>query len=209
MSLPEPRPGESLEFHIYPETASESTLGNAEAIVWSSILHLCSQAAAEWVARITHNIRSKRDRTAVRSNLRLYIQQAYQFYEAAGAAKPNTAPLIYYYSFLNLAKALCELRKPRLHTRDECYSHGLSWRPDRRSVVNLARERVTITAKPGMWHALWEALMGSRCPVGHSIKLPIKHLFSCCPEITSEFGRVFGYRHLGFVDLEKPDILRD
>lgn len=130
MPLPDPRKGESIGFSIYPETSVEFTLGNPEAIVWSSIRHLCSQRAGEWYARNVHKIHDERTRSAVARDVKLYVQQASEFYDAAVNAKPNTAPLFYYYSFLNLAKALCETRYPRLHRRRECYAHGLSWRPD-------------------------------------------------------------------------------
>ncbi len=207
MPLPRPRAGESLGFHVYPSFNEESTLGNPETIVWSSIHHLCSRAAAEGIAWRAHKIARKKDRASVAANLKLYIQQAYEFYQVAATAKPNTAPLIYYYSFLNLAKGLCELKKPQLHEREECYSHGLSWRPDPRTVVNLATERVTVTNRRGIWHALWEALTLSRCPVAGPTKLPVRGLFSHCPEISSEFIRLFGRHRLGCLNLENCDVM--
>jgi hypothetical protein len=196
-----------MEFHVHPSISNEATLGNPETIIWSSIQHLCSRDAAESIALHLYKISRKKDRTALAANLKLYIQQASEFYHAAAAAKPNTAPLIYYYSFLNLAKALCELKKPRLHERRECYAHGISWRPDPRRVVDLRRERVTIVGR-GMWHALWETLMLTTCPAMNPTLL-VSNLFSYCPEISSEFIRVFGNRRLGYVDLEKPDVLFD
>lgn len=208
MPLPKPRAGESLGFHVYPAFTDEGTVGSAETIIWSSIQHLCSRAAAETVARNAHKIAGKRDRTALAHNLKIYIQQASEFYHAAAMAKPNTAPLIYYYAFLNLAKALCELTKPGLHGRNECYSHGLSWRPNPRRIADLSTERVTI-GRRGVWHALWESLMRTTCPAVNPTKLPVSELFSHCPEISSEFFRVIGFRHCGFIDLERPDVLYD
>jgi len=140
--------------------------------------------------------------------VKLYIQHASEFYRAAAMAKPNTAPLIYYYAFLNLAKALCEIKKPRLHERSECYSHGLSWRPNPRKVVDLRTESVKIVGR-GMWHALWESLMLNPCPAANPTKLPIRSLFSYCPEISSEFFRVFGFPGYSLIDLEKPNIRHD
>lgn len=163
MPLADPRKGESIGFSIYPETSVEFTLGNPEAIVWSSIRHLCSQRAGEWYARNVHKIHNERTRSAVARNVKLYVQQASEFYDAAVNAKPNTAPLFYYYSFLNLAKALCETRYPHLHRRRECYAHGLSWRPDPQKLVTLPKEKVTV-GRRGIWHLLWETVMQAPCP---------------------------------------------
>jgi hypothetical protein len=210
MPLPAPRQGQPLGFHVYPRSSEEGTLGNPETIIWSSINHLCSRSVANWLAAERHNISKKRHRTAVAANLRMYIQQASEFYHVAGSAKPNTAPLMYYYSFLNLAKGLCELNKPRLHERAECYSHGLSWRPNPKKMVDLKNEDVKIagSARRGVWHALWETLTGVTLPLTDPMSLPIKGLLSYCPEISSEFRHLFG----GFsdsVDLEEPNVMCD
>jgi YaaC-like Protein len=207
MRLAKPREGESLGFRVYPDSSVEATLGNPETVIWSSINLLCSRSAAESVAWSVYRIARKRDRAALARNVKLYVQHASEFYHAAGSAKPNTAPLIYYYSFLNLAKALCELRRPRFHERQECYAHGLSWRPDPLKLVDLPRERVTITG-PGVWHELWESVMRVPCPAARRTKLRIKSLFSCCPEISAEFLQVFG-GPVGQIDFESPDVLYD
>jgi len=162
---------------------------------------------AESIAWDVYKISRKKDRTALAANLKLYIQQASEFYQAAAMAKPNTAPLIYYYSFLNLAKALCELTKPRLHERKECYSHGLSWKPNPKKITDPKTDRVRIVNR-GVWHALWESLMFKSCPAINPTSLSVSGLFSYCPEISSEFLRIFKFRRLSFVDLT-PDILYD
>lgn len=155
MPLAPPRPGESIGFHVYPTASNEGTLGDP-------VKHLCSRTVALQLAW-SRGIKSKRDRESVAWNLKLYVRQAAEFCETAGAAKPNTAPLIYYYSFLNLAKAVCELERPAFHRTNECYHHGLSWKPDPKKLVNPNREVVSITTR-GVWHGLWEALSQRPCP---------------------------------------------
>lgn len=191
MPLPEPRKGESLGFSIYSQASIEFTIGNPETIIWSSIRHLCSQRAGEWYARNIHKIYNKRTRSAVAGSVKLYVQQASEFYEAAANAKPNTAPLFYYYSFLNLAKALCEIHRPRLHRRPECYAHGLTWRPDPLNTVILAKEEVTI-GRRGIWHLLWETVTQAACPARNPTHLSVLKLFSYCPEIGVEFAKLYG-----------------
>jgi hypothetical protein len=205
MPLAEPRAGESLGLHIYPEFGDEYTVADPEKIIWSSIRHLSSRGVVEWAAEHRHGITSKRDRSLLAHNLKLYIEQASEFYHAAAGGKPNTAPLMYYYSFLNLAKALCEFRKPKLHERSECYAHGLSWRPDPHRLVNPEREYVTIRGR-GIWHVLWECMMREPYSAPDGAKLPIRVLLSYCPEISSEYGTIFA-RPTMLIDLEKPDLL--
>jgi hypothetical protein len=182
MPLRDPRQGKPVGFHVYPATSDEGTLGDPETILWSSIRHLCSRGVAEGVGARIHGIKQKAALKAVAHNLDLYIQQAFEFYEAARAAKPNTAPLIYYYSFLNLAKAFCELRRPRFHERPECYRHGLSWRPSPKYLVDLQREEVSLTSR-GVWHALWESLRQTACPAANPTRIKIKLLDLVEPDI--------------------------
>lgn len=207
MPLPLPRVGTSAGFHVYPTVADEGTLGDSETIIWSSIKHLCSRGVAEDVAAPIHGITRKRDRRAVGRNLKLYIQQAAEFYDAAHSAKPNTAPLIYYYSFLNLAKALCELNRPQFHECTECYKHGISWKPDRQNLASPLTDTVSLTTR-GVWHVLWECLTRKSCPAANPTNLQIKQLFSYCPEISVESGQTLA-TNLNLIDIISPDVLYD
>jgi hypothetical protein len=147
MPLSPPRQGENIGFFSYPAVSLESTLAEPEVVIWSSIRQLLSRGYTESIATNVHGIEKKRARRDVATNVRLYIQQASEFYEVAKAAKPNTAPLIYYYSFLHLAKALCEFKIPNVHTHPECYRHGLSWTPKPHALVNLLTEAVRLTRR--------------------------------------------------------------
>jgi hypothetical protein len=192
---------------VYPATSDEGTLGDPETIIWSSIRHLCSSGVAESIAEDFHGIKRPRDLRAVAGNLKIYVHHAYEFYEAAKVAKPNTAPLIYYYSFLNLAKALCELRHPRFHQRPECYHHGITWHPSPVYIVNPERDEVSLTTR-GIWHVLWESLMGSSCTAPNPMPLRIRDLFLYCPELGIEVSQAFG-ENMRLLDLVDPDILFD
>lgn len=207
MPLSDPRPGESLGFSAYPATSDEGTLGDPEQIIWSSIRHLCSRGVAEEVAIYVHDVTKVRDIRAIARNLKLYINQAHEFYEAAQVAKPNTAPLIYYYSFLHLAKALCEFRHPGFHKKPEYYRHGISWRPNKDYLVNLEKEVVSLTTR-GVWHVLWESLTRTACAAPNPTRLRIKDLFLYCPEISVETGKAFKSASQ-LVKLVEPDILYD
>lgn len=205
MSLPEPRPGDSLGFRLLPLQEDEVTLGDPEMIIWSSIKHMISFDIADRVLRSVHKIGKQSTRKTVAKNVKLYVEHAFEFYEAANAAKANTAPLFYYYSFLNLAKALCEIRHPKFRTKPESYRHGLSWRPDTQRVVNMKRESLSISTR-GVWHVLWETLEGKKCAVANPVRLGVRELFSLCGSIEIEFEKT--YRRLTpLIDLVKPHIL--
>lgn len=208
MSLVNSREGTPLGFSSYPRRSDEGTLGNPETIVWSSIRHLSSREMAVSVAYEVHSVKKKTELQAVAKNLKLFIGQAYEFYEAAKSAKPNTAPLIYYYSFLNLAKALCEIRKPGFHKRDDYYNHGIRWKNDRNLLVNIDKECVHIPTRRGVWHALMESILGQGFSITTPQKLSIKELFLNCPEISIETSRSFA-RDSNYIELVNPQILID
>lgn len=207
MALPQPREGESEGFRLYPDITGITTLGDPEDVTWASIRQLCSRALAEGIAEDTFGIRRKRDREDIATNVRIYIQQATEFYEAARSARSSTAPLLHYYSFLHLAKAICEFKNPRLHARRESYRHGLSWRPDPQYTVDMERESISLTTR-GIWHMLWETLTATPLRVPNPTRLRVKDLFACCPEISIEFERAYGTPS-NLIELIYPDILSD
>ena len=207
MVLPDPRVGESIGFHTYPDASYEGTLGDPERITWTSIKHLCSREVADRVLYVVHNIRDKRQRKSLSFNMSLYIQQAAELYEAAQYAKANTAPLFYYYSFLNLAKARCEINYPRFHKSNESYRHGISWRPNPSYLVNIESDTVNLTTR-GVWHVLWEVLVGRPCAIPNPTTLKVRDLFCFCPEISIECERTFG-RGTKLIDLIKPNVVFD
>lgn len=207
MALPDPRVGESIEFHIYPSISFEATLGDPEKIIWSSIKHLCSRDVANGILYRNYKISDRRRRVAVANNIKLYIEQVVEFYEAAQAAKSNTSPLFYYYSFLNLAKARCEIQHPRFHKKEENYRHGISWKPSREYLANIKTTEISLTTR-GVWHVLWETLIGKRCRVRNLTNVRIADLFSFCPEISIEYQRTFG-NESRIINLINPDVMFD
>jgi hypothetical protein len=207
MGLPEPRHGEAESLHIFPETSEEVTIGDPEKVVWSSIKQMTARDLAEHVLYNVHNVTSKLRRKVTAENIKLYIAQAFEFYEAARIAKANTAPLFYYYSFLNLAKSLCEIRYPMFHKRPESRRHGLSWQPSPKYFVEMKNEYLTISTR-GVWHTLLDAVEGQRQTIANPTKIKIKYLFALCPEIAIEFARTYG-ESSKLIRLVEPQILYD
>ncbi|HEY6281052.1 MAG TPA: YaaC family protein [Burkholderiales bacterium] len=206
-SLPLPRKGEEVGLCSYPFYGYEETIGDPENAIWSSIHHLCSGEVADQYLFSIHGIKKKSARAKISKNIKLYLQQAYEFYLAAKEAKPNTGPLFYYYSFLHLAKARCEIAYPNFHKEDKCYCHGISWRPNRNFIVDPNTDTVTLI-KHGVWQALLEAVTGQSCTVAQGTRLQIKDFFSYCPEISVEYERAFGETQRR-LDLVKPSLVTD
>jgi hypothetical protein len=190
MALRPPRDGINAGFHMLPDESYEGTLGDPEKILWASLRHMCARDVATEVLHDVHNIKRRSDLKKVSNNLKVYIEQAYNFYRAAQQAETATSPLIYYYSFLNLAKALSEIRYPGFHKHPESYRHGLTWKPNKEYLVNLETETVNISTR-GVWHTLIEAASGNPVVLSNPLPVKIKELFALCPETSIEFQRTF------------------
>jgi len=194
MPLPPARTGnlQAFQLHVYPPSQTEWTLGDPETVTWSAVRHLTAKSDATEVASKRHGIASDSDCREIAENVKLYIRQASDFYQAAKASGPNTAPLQYYYSFLHLAKALCEFKRPRFHECQECYRHGVTWKPSPGALADPKTSWVALSGK-GIWQALWESLTGKQFPLASPSQLPIKDLFCYCPEIAVEVQTAFGH----------------
>jgi hypothetical protein len=162
---------------------------------------------AEGVLYGIHGITSAGKRAAVARNIELYVQQAYEFYEVASAAKANTAPLLYYYSFLQLAKAICEIANPQFHRLNESRGHGLSYSPSPTKLVNMNTEYVSVTRRRGVWHVLLEALQHQPFAAAN-VRFKVADLFELCPEISAEYQSTYG-RPTRLIELIDPDLLVD
>lgn len=103
MKLPQERPGDllrlkdrELEFSFYPMTRSNRRWG----------IHSTLYAADPWAViagSVAEGLSTSNDKAAAAS----FVRQAREYFSAAERATSiETPPLLYYYSFLNLAKAI-------------------------------------------------------------------------------------------------------
>ncbi|MBM4275557.1 MAG: hypothetical protein FJ134_14010 [Deltaproteobacteria bacterium] len=210
MALKEPRIGDPIKFSLYPDFSEVWTLGNPEKVIWSSIKHFCAKEVINHILKNTYGISDRKIRSEIHQNVKTYIQQAFEFYEAANVAKPNTAPLIYYYSFLNLAKAICEIKNPSFHKKNESYNHGIRWKPNPNFLVNILTEHVELMqrGRKGVWHILWGSVINNQGLIAQPLEFQIKELFALCPEISDEYERTTA-ENSKLIDLINPEILID
>lgn len=207
MALSNPRDGCSIGFHTYGNYSEEVTVGSRKNIIWSSIKHLCSSEVADGYLKSVHSISNSKKRSSIAKNIRIYINHAFNFYSCAEHSSPDTAPLLYYYSYLNLAKALCEIKHPPFHKLPESRRHGLRWQPDPNYLVDMLSEKVNLSSR-GVWHVLWETITGGQVTATNQTQFQIRDLFSCCPGTTIEYERTFGMDNR-LISLCDPEIKLD
>jgi hypothetical protein len=117
-------------------------------------------------------------------SLQSLLRQARAFYSSAREASWRSSPLIYYYSFLNLVKALICLKWPdRIRNR---ISHGLS-----HQLKDGALEMQTVSVvEGGVFPVLYELLTQRKIPGGTAFD--VLSLLSYCTDVTAELETVKG-----------------
>ena len=124
------------------------------------------------------------ERNARLRDFRNYVRQGRAYWDAGTLVVGSAAALLFYYSFLNLAKAEL-LIQPVNRISGTTVGHGLSYNP--RGTDSIRSDYLTI--KPGVFQYLVEARAGLQLAPG--TKLPVVNLLSQIPEIgleMSEFG---------------------
>ena len=118
-------------------------------------------------------------------SLQAFVRQAKSFYMAAEALEYRSSALLYYYAFLNLAKAYLVTHSS--FDVQGFVGHGLRYkfRPQ-----SLDRQVVTATARTGVFQMLYRSLMDQ--PLAPSLSLNIKRMLSYCTDIDHEFKTVIG-----------------
>ena len=113
--------------------------------------------------------------------LKSFIRQAQTFYKAATVATTRASPLIYYYSFLNLSKAIILFDNP--NTVDGKILHGLTFNLSKDS---LDKQKLKIN-KTGVFPLLYKHLTGD--VINQEIQIDLLSLFAYCTDITFEIHR--------------------
>jgi len=118
-------------------------------------------------------------------SFRAFIRQGKAFYEAASHLHYRAAPLMYYYAFLNLAKAYITTREPTFVRGP--VQHGLG---QTSSSKKLVHETIRVPVTPGVFHKLYE--IETHQPLRVPIRLNVATLLGYCTDVGYEYGRA-GY----------------
>ena len=95
MALQKQREGLSAEFHLLPWESREATIGDPEVIKWTAIKDLCASEVADATLSNVYGMKNKRLRDEATYNIKVYIKQAFEFYQAIKINKfKNSASLL-------------------------------------------------------------------------------------------------------------------
>lgn len=129
-----------------------------------------------------------------------WIDQAKIYYLDANKSEWNSAGLLYYYSFLNLAKAFLVAKRVFTYKKLNTTSiyHGLS--SDLQSVKLITDYEVTIHpansgGKSNVYSHLFETLTGEKWPFRSSIKIKMSDIAGYCQDISTELNSLFGIQN--------------
>jgi hypothetical protein len=113
---------------------------------------------------------------ARRAEGQAFLAQAQSFFEAAQSRQPASTPLLFYYAFLNLAKAF--LVSTKIQQSLDVATHGLSVPPPTAGAAELDTAEVVVKSsgsKPSIFPLLVRAL-GFTSP-SHNSAFPVSALF--------------------------------
>lgn len=121
------------------------------------------------------------------SYLQAFVRQAKSYYTSAKALHYRSSSLLYYYSFLNLAKAYLLLREPEriMGRTNQAVVHGLKYRP---STTNTDFLLETVRVTDGIFPAFYEAQTGIAISTARNSMLNIVNLFAYCSNIGYEYA---------------------
>lgn len=135
-------------------------------------------------------------------------EQAKYFYQAAESAPVKSQPLLYYYSFLNLAKVfLCITQRT---SPDDEYMHGIETDVKGNTTIQTAEVKIlTLYSSPriSVAYSLMSAL-GDALPFMSPTELQLKDCLASCIGIHRTFCETYDMPE-SFVRLLKPHCVRE
>lgn len=154
------------------------TVGDPLEETWGYLRALATEGLFLDVAQRIHRVSPRASEEAF-PKARSFVLQAYEYFQAARPASPRSAPLLYYYSLLNLAKFLIALAAPsRLRARQDL-NHGLTARDARTIRAGSMRSR------RGVFTSLTETLATEPLP---ETDLKLRDLIARCIDVSAEFS---------------------
>ena len=129
MRLPLPTPaGDIFPLFEYPRQTFR-ILRPVQDEVWAELRLFRTQSVCRGLVSRRHRGRTENSKARLANMIAACTEQAEDLFWLAEEASSNTAPLLHYYSMLNLAKALIYLEDPN-HLRElPDLHHGLTMGP--------------------------------------------------------------------------------
>ena len=198
MRLQKERPSDVIHslptFFLSGKTERLSTLNSTEEELWLELERLRNEDfASRFISGV---VRNKAHRTMAAKLINKYINHAVRFYKDAQRVDSASSPLLYYYSFLNLAKAYIACNNPervypvriRNSTFDQKFlQHGL-FAGDKVKGSYQLRDEVITAKSVGIFATFFELLSGGIYGAGYKEK--ITNLLGNCQDISSEYCKI-------------------
>ncbi len=135
-----------------------------------------------------------------------YVEQAFDFCEAAHAPHVRSKPLLYYYSFLNLVKAALVLRRIAIPPAPK---HGISDpRANAKVRLNITGQRVDAAPRSHSHSEIFPELLAELGYAPRKQSYRILDLFRQIPNLHRTFTQVMGETP-SFAPIGRFDFLRD
>jgi hypothetical protein len=113
---------------------------------------------------------------------RAYIRQATTFYQAAEALHHRASPLNFYYSFMNLAKAVILLRTPNFVNHN--LMHGIS---PQSKAGSLRKQKLSVKSN-GVFPMFYKTIVGR--PFSQNASLKIADLLGYVSDVQHEYVKL-------------------
>lgn len=177
----------------YPDSFPH-TMRPVEEEIWSALRLLGAQGAALRLLRRRFPTRREARLTPVAGQIASCVRQAEEYFWLAVKAPSRIAPLLHYYSMLNLTKALIYLAWPERLQHSSQFRHGLTdphkiKDPQRYS---LRAETIRATSQ-GIFPSLFAVLTGAELP--SPTDYPLGDLLRYCTWITQELDQGLGLEY--------------
>lgn len=165
-----------LRQHLNPRNVQGlKTSGSIDDEVWI-LLEYYSEVEEIGLKHLQNNgIKNAVLRKSTYKHFQAYIRQAKNYYYSAKQLAPRSSGLLYYYCFLNLAKAALVVKEPKLGGKR--ISHGISYKID--SIPRFSKQTVKVL-NDGVFPKLYSWYFGQ--PI-KQVRLSIPVLLNYCTDI--------------------------
>lgn len=126
-----------------------------------------------------------------------YVDQAKTYYHDAKKSNWKSAGLLYYYSFLNLAKVFIVAKRtvPANYLKSTSIYHGLQSNPQNPTKIvdfEINIHPPTSNNKKNIFSLFYEKLCGQKWPFNGTVTIKVKDIAGYCDEILHELQNFYG-----------------
>lgn len=190
MRYPKPSSATRTDPYFEYEASKVHTLRPLQEEVWTAIRLLAVPDIGFEELRKRFPRRRERPLRKIATMLGSCVTQAEEYFRLALGANSRAAPLLHYYSVLNLTKALIYLDAPARLADKKGLRHGLSDPASTENPDEFSFGDDFVRVTDGVFRSLNFVLTGNEVSIGSSYRL--RYLLQYCTWITGEFEQIYG-----------------